>query len=154
MKCAVFVSDFPDTSFSTLSRQSFQPAYSPDRRGNTNSGHLAYPSRCWGTCRHSSSVLLCPHLPLALVNTLTRGVDGHHGASTTCGGNGSCFAYEPSPEIPCFLSCLGATNLVFFPQTGVVISSCNSDPLLGFGNALILLENDLVGSVLPWSLSH
>lgn len=89
--------------------------YAPNRQGSMNSGHLAYRSRCSGTCRHSSSVLLCPNLPLALVNTSQldpRGGWTSWGKYNMWGQRKSCFVYKPSCEILYFFSCLGATNLV------------------------------------------
>lgn len=53
--------------------------------------------------------------------------------------------YEPASEIPYFLTCPGATDLVFFPQTIFVVSSCNSDALSDFSSVLSFLKNDFVG---------
>lgn len=67
------------------------------------SGHLAHPSRCSGTCRHSSSVL-CPHLSLPLVNSWQLDMRGGWtpwGMQNMWGGGGVAL-YEPSSEIPYF----------------------------------------------------
>lgn len=129
--------------------------YAPNRQGSMNSVHLVYRSRCSGTCRHSSSVLLCPHLPLALVNISQLDLRGgwtSWGKYNMWGQQKSCFVFEPSCEILCFFSCLGATNSCS-PPLALWLVAVSQMLFLDFRNALSLLENYSVGSVLPCSLS-